>query len=311
VKAKAVLDKLGVVTGATWADLNADSAAELLVTCDWGAVRIFELEDGALNERSKDWGTSEFIGRWQSIATGDFDKDGKLDFVAGNWGTNSFYNQALDGQVELYFGDYDGNGRVEMIEASRGADGKAVPWREKGFFESSMPWLAGKFETHAKYAIAPMSEILGERASKGRTVRTRTLASTLFLNRGTKFEAVALPREAQFTPVFGLATADFDGDGFLDMALAQNCFGTREQDGPQDAGRGLILHGGANGKITAMSGMESGVMAYGEQRGVVAADFNKDGRIDLVLSQNGGETKFYRNTGSAEIVTTAADLTSH
>ena len=107
---------------------------------------------------------------------------------------------------------------------------------------------------------------------------------------------MALPREAQFTPVLGIAVADFDADGFQDLALAQNFFGTREQDGPLDAGRGLLRRGSAGGKMTSMSGMESGVIAYGEQRGIAATDFDQDGRVDLVIGQNGGETKAFRNT---------------
>ena len=37
---------------------------------------------------------------------------------------------------------------------------------------------------------------------------------------------------------------------------------------------------------------------YGEQRGVVVADFNEDGRVDLVVTQNGAETKLYENVGA-------------
>ncbi len=36
-------------------------------------------------------------------------------------------------------------------------------------------------------------------------------------------------------------------------------------------------------------------MIYGEQRGAAAADFDHDGRVDLAVSQNGTETKLYRN----------------
>jgi enediyne biosynthesis protein E4 len=293
----AMLEKFGTVTGAIWSDLNQDGKAELLVACDWGSIHILEFADGTLVDRSKDWGMEEWVGRWQSVATGDFDGDGKMDFVGGNWGLNSYYNQVADGNVELFFGDYNGAGRIEMIEAHRLKDGRIVPFRDKTFFEQSLPWLAQAFPTHEAFAAAAMKEILGAHSAKGTSVRTRTLASMLFLNRERKFEAVALPREAQFTPVFGMAVADFDGDGFQDLALAQNFFGTREADGPLDAGRGLILRGGAGGKMKAMSGMESGVMAYGEQRGIAAVDFDKDGKVDLVIGQNGTETKVYRNKG--------------
>jgi hypothetical protein len=55
------------------------------------------------------------------------------------------------------------------------------------------------------------------------------------------------------------------------------------------------LRGGPGGKLAVVPGQQSGLVAYGEQRGLATADFNRDGRIDLVLGQNGGETKLWEN----------------
>jgi hypothetical protein len=62
-----------------------------------------------------------------------------------------------------------------------------------------------------------------------------------------------------------------------------------------DAGRGLLLRGRGDGTFDAIPGQKSGIMIYGEQRGCAAADFDGDGRPDLVVTQNGAETKLYRN----------------
>jgi len=40
---------------------------------------------------------------------------------------------------------------------------------------------------------------------------------------------------------------------------------------------------------------ESGISVYGEQRGAALCDFNHDGRVDLAVTQNGAETKLFRN----------------
>jgi hypothetical protein len=44
-----------------------------------------------------------------------------------------------------------------------------------------------------------------------------------------------------------------------------------------------------------MSGERSGIKVYGEQRGCAAADYDHDGRLDLVVSQNGNVPVLYRN----------------
>ena len=44
-----------------------------------------------------------------------------------------------------------------------------------------------------------------------------------------------------------------------------------------------------------MPGPQSGVLVYGEQRAAAAADFDRDGRVDLLVTQNRAESKLYRN----------------
>ena len=65
-----------------------------------------------------------------------------------------------------------------------------------------------------------------------------------------------------------------------------------------DAGRGVWLKGDGSGKLRALSGAESGVKIYGEGRGSALADFDGDGRVDLVVAQNGGPVRLYRNEGA-------------
>jgi len=119
----------------------------------------------------------------------------------------------------------------------------------------------------------------------------------VLLNRGGRFERRPLPIEAQMAPVFGVAVADFDGDGREDLALAQNFFGVEPETSRFDAGRGLILMGHGDGSFRPLDGTRSGVIVWGEQRAVAAADYDGDGRTDLALSQNRGATRLFRNTG--------------
>jgi hypothetical protein len=120
----------------------------------------------------------------------------------------------------------------------------------------------------------------------------------VFLNRGQRFEAALLPAEAQFAPAFGLNVADLDGDGQEDVFLAQNFFALRLEEPRLDGGRGLWLRGDGRGRLAPIPGQESGVKVYGDQRGSAVCDFDEDGRIDLVVTQNGSATKLYRNAGA-------------
>jgi hypothetical protein len=117
----------------------------------------------------------------------------------------------------------------------------------------------------------------------------------VFFNRGYTFEAVELPTEAQFAPALYAGAADFDGDGHEDVFLSQNFFALQPEMPRMDAGRGLWLKGDGSGQLLPVPGQLSGIKIYGEQRGAALSDFNRDGRMDLVVSQNGAETKLYQN----------------
>src|SRR5262249_41898027 len=126
-------------------------------------------------------------------------------------------------------------------------------------------------------------------------VEASTLDSMVFLNRGGKFEPLPLPAEAQFAPAFGITVGDFNGDGADDLVLAQNFFDTDAETPRYDAGRGLFLHGNGDGTFRAVSPQESGLAIHGQQRGLAAADFDHDGRLDLTVAQNREATKLFRN----------------
>jgi hypothetical protein len=134
--------------------------------------------------------------------------------------------------------------------------------------------------------------------STARHLPITTLDQTVFLNRGDHFEAHALPLESQFAPAFAPVVADFDGDGNEDVFLSQNFSPTTVGNPRYDAGRGLLLLGDGKGGFVASSGTASGIKVYGDQRGAAAADYDRDGRVDLVVSQNGAETKLFHNQGA-------------
>jgi hypothetical protein len=167
---------------------------------------------------------------------------------------------------------------------------------------SAYPPLTGRFPTHRAYSEATMEQILAVLPKPADQVQATTLASMVFFNRTNHFEAVELPYAAQIAPAFAVNVGDFDGDGNEDVFLSQNFFALatrmlRPDDAGYrlDAGRGLWLRGSGGGRLEAVPGQKSGILVYGEQRGAALCDFDGDGRVDLAVSQNGAETKLYRN----------------
>jgi hypothetical protein len=153
------------------------------------------------------------------------------------------------------------------------------------------------FPTYRAYSEATIETVLRTWQFRVRHSEATTLATTVFFNRTNRFEARALPLEAQLAPVYAVNVADFDGDGDDDLFLSQNFFAHEPETPRLDAGRGLLLRNDGKGKFHAVGGQQSGIRIYGEQRGAAVADFDHDGRVDLVVTQNGAQTRLLRNVG--------------
>jgi len=288
--------KLGLVSGAVFSDFDSDGDADLILACHWGPVRIFQNDKGVFAEATEKLGLAKLTGLWNSIATGDLNGDGRPDLIAGNWGLNTRWRTSAEHPLKLYYGDLDGNGITDLVEARYDAEmQKEVPLRILKTVGPALPFVQEKMQTFAAYGSASVEEIYGDTLKAAQVLQVTTLASMVFINTGSGFEPRKLPPEAQFSPAFGIAVADFDGDANEDVLLAQNFFATNPEMPRSDAGRGLILRGDGQGGLTPVPGQVSGVKVYGEQRGCAAGDFDRDGRVDLAITQNAAATYLYRN----------------
>jgi len=292
------LREVGMVTSALWSDVDGDGWPDLLLTLEWGQVKYFH------NNRGKgfeDWTersgfASAGTGWWTSIAAADFNGDGRMDYVVGNVGLNTQYHADPLHPALIFYGDFNGDGGAELIEAYYEGD-ILYPWRNVKQLGTVIPSVAKRYPSYDAYAKATLAEILGaDKLAAARRFAATELRSGVLLGRpdGTyRFEA--LPRIAQIAPIFGLAAGDFDGDGRADIYGVQNSFSPMPSIGRFDGGLSQLLRGDGRGGFTPVPPAESGLVVPGDAKGLAVVDIDQDGWPDFFITRNNSTTLAFRN----------------
>ncbi len=294
------LKNIGMVSDALFTDFNNDGWPDLILVGEWMPVTFLENDKGIFRDVTKTSGVANNLGWWSSIAAGDFNNDGKMDYMLGNLGRNSFFQATDQYPVNIVSKDFDNNGTYDAfisvyLPASQSdTERKEFPAQSRDDILKQMISIRKRFETYKSFANAPMDSLLTKDQLKGALKMHANYFSSAFLknNGNGKFTMTALPVQAQISVVNGMSVGDFDGDGNLDVAINGNDYGTEPSLGRYDALNGLLMKGDGKGNFKPQSILQSGIYIPGDGKALVSLGSSK-GKYLLAASQNKGALKIF------------------
>ncbi len=277
---------IGMIRDMLWADVNGDGDKDILLAGDWMSLKVFINEHGTFKELKDAFGTDKTQGWWNCLAAGDFNNDGKIDFVAGNHGLNSRFKATPEKPVDMYVNDFDLNGTVEQIICIYDGD-KSYPLALKHDLVRQIPGLAQKYPKYEMYKDQQITDIFSpEQLKNSIHLNTFLLETSLFENDGSgHFKRKPLPPEVQYSPVYAAFTGDFNNDGNTDILLGGNLYNVKPEVGRYDASYGSFLLGDGKGGFRNIPARESGLRLKGEIRDIVEL-LTAKGKILVVARSN-------------------------
>ena len=299
------LRQAGMITDAVWADLNNDQQPDLIVAGDWMAPRVFLNQKGRFSEVDSPFGDSPMSGFWQCLAAADFDKDGDIDLMAGNLGTNTKFRKGSAGQLRMWAKDIDGNQTTDQVLAYK-RPGNTEDWfpvATKDELGKQMPGIINKrYVAYSSIAGKPVSAIFkADELADADEHTVDQFASVYLENVGKKgasptFRVRSLPLLAQVSKVFALTPFDADSDGDLDVLGGGNFYGAGTYQGRYDAGNGFVLVNN-DGHFTAPSPFVTGFVLNGEVRSIVLMRGSKGPFV--LIGRNGGRVAVLHYTSTS------------
>lgn len=252
----------GMITAAAWSDLDGDGRLDLITAGEWMPLQVFRNRGTRFDNVTAAAGLATTRGWWFSLAAGDFNHDGRPDFVAGNVGLNFAFTTSPDSRFGVYAGDFTGN-RTSDVVLTQEIGGTEYPVFGRAKLGPTIYPAALQFPTYAGFAAASVERLFGApQLRRALHYQTDTFASVYLRNNGDgTFTPVPLPTPAQIAPIRGIIPHDVDGDGSLDLIVAGNLYDTEANTPPADAGNGLWLKGDGRGQFTPVSPLESGFLA--------------------------------------------------
>ncbi|MGA0558034.1 VCBS repeat-containing protein [Larkinella sp. VNQ87] len=305
------LQNIGLVCDALWTDTDNDGWPDLLLAGEWMPLTLLKNAKGRQLVHSPNPSFDQAKGWWNSLVAADFDRDGDMDYVAGNLGTNTLAKASEKEPVRVYAKDFDNNGFYDAIPTvffpDQDGERREYPFNGREDLIRQIIAMRARFPLHKDFAKATIDKLLKEEELKDAIVLEATYMKSAYVeNKGDgTFVVHELPVQAQTAPVFGMIADDFDQDGNPDVLLVGNDFGNELLVGRLDALNGLLLKGNGKGGFTALNPGASGFYVPGNAKGLVRLSAGPAGGQAaslIVATQNRGPLKVFRWGASQPVV---------
>ena len=267
------LSAMGLITDARWTDYDADGDTDLIVVGEWMPITLLENTEAGFVRRQL-FNTN---GWWNCVAPADLDGDGDVDFALANHGLNSRFHASAERPMELYYGDFDQNGRAEPIITLYEGD-QAYPLVLRHDLVNQLPKLKKRYLKYDSFKNQTVEDLFGAEAlAKAQRSEVQELAHGWLRNDGEgEFTFIPFPREAQLAPWYALLVKDFNNDGHPDILAGGNLYEAKPEVGRYDAENGSLLLNDGKGNFRRATARESGLRIDGQLRDLEALP---DGRV--------------------------------
>ena len=257
------LEYVGMISDALWTDFNNDGQPDLLLAGEWMPLTFFQNDGGKLHNVTATTGIGDQLNWWTSLAGADFDNDGDIDYLAGSFGQNLYFQCHSDEPLTLYAKDFDNNSSMDPFISCYWQD--SLGKKREYFYHTrddmikQLVMIRRRFLSYAAFGEATVKDVFKPEELQGAMIlHTNWMASSYIENLGQgHFKISPLPVQAQLAPLYGMLPYDVDQDGLLDVLMVGNDYGMELLQGRADAFDGLVLKNLGNNQFRPMEMEES------------------------------------------------------